>query len=80
VFPNLECKEFEDLGSDFRCSFDNAVRKKRVIDALQKSDWVQKDAAAILDISPRSMNYWCDVYKITHKTWRNRRNGKLKKA
>jgi len=80
VFPNLECKELEDLGSDFRCSFDNAIRKQRVIDALQQSNWIQKDAAAILNISPRSMTYWCGVYKITHNRWRNRKNGKLKKA
>jgi len=38
--------------------------------ALMRSKWVQKDAAALLGISPRVMNYKIAQHKISHETWR----------
>ncbi len=38
--------------------------------ALQRSRWVQKDAAILLGISPRALNYKITQYKISHASWR----------
>jgi transcriptional regulator with GAF, ATPase, and Fis domain len=38
--------------------------------ALQRSKWVQKDAAALLGISPRALNYKIAQHKISHANWR----------
>lgn len=76
IYPELRI--FDNLiGSDFRCSFDSATRKKRLLEALESSNWIQKNAANLLGISPRAVNYWCRVYGIQNKQ-RVRRNGKLK--
>ncbi|RMF56985.1 MAG: sigma-54-dependent Fis family transcriptional regulator, partial [Calditrichaeota bacterium] len=37
------------------------IEKEAILKALQESDWVQKDAASLLGISPRALNY-----KINH--------------
>ena len=44
--------------------------KERVIAALEESLWIQKDAARLLDISPRVLNYKIKSFGITHKRWR----------
>jgi transcriptional regulator with PAS, ATPase and Fis domain len=38
--------------------------------ALQRSDWVQKDAAILLGISTRVLNYKVKQFGITHSTWK----------
>lgn len=40
-----------------------------ILDALQKSFWVQKDAARLLGITPRALNYKIKKFGITHPTW-----------
>lgn len=42
------------------------IEKQAILQALQRTKWVQKDAAALLDISPRVMNYKLKMYGITH--------------
>jgi DNA-binding NtrC family response regulator len=44
--------------------------KEMIIQALEESLWVQKDAAALLGISPRAMNYKIKRLGITHPRWR----------
>lgn len=44
--------------------------KELILHALDDKGWVQKDAAQILGISPRVLNYKIKKYGITHSTWR----------
>ena len=44
--------------------------KERIIKALEDSLWIQKDAAKLLGISPRSLNYKIKKFDITHPRWR----------
>jgi DNA-binding NtrC family response regulator len=47
-----------------------AHEKEAVLNALQESLWIQKDAAALLGISPRALNYKIRRLGITHPRWR----------
>jgi transcriptional regulator with PAS, ATPase and Fis domain len=47
--------------------------KGAILRALEESLWVQKDAAKLLDISPRSLNYKIRKLGITHPRWRKNR-------
>ncbi len=51
---------------------DSLVEQERrlIISALEESLWVQKNAAAKLGISPRSLNYKINKLGITHPHWR----------
>ncbi|MBW2672394.1 MAG: sigma-54-dependent Fis family transcriptional regulator [Deltaproteobacteria bacterium] len=42
---------------------------KLILDALQKCLWIQKDAARLLGISPRALNYKIKKFGITHPGW-----------
>ncbi len=42
---------------------------KLILDALQKCLWIQKDAASLLGISPRALNYKIKKFGITHPGW-----------
>ncbi|MBN1829483.1 MAG: sigma-54-dependent Fis family transcriptional regulator [Deltaproteobacteria bacterium] len=44
--------------------------KDLILQALEKSLWIQKDAAKMLGISPRVLNYKIKVLGITHARWR----------
>ncbi|MBW1974330.1 MAG: sigma-54-dependent Fis family transcriptional regulator [Deltaproteobacteria bacterium] len=44
--------------------------RQRIIDALEKCNWVQKCAAGLLGVSPRVLNYRIKKYGITHPKWR----------
>jgi DNA-binding NtrC family response regulator len=44
--------------------------KELILEALQKSLWIQKDAADLLGISPRALNYKINKFGITHARWR----------
>ncbi len=41
-----------------------------ILSALEKSLWVQKEAAGLLGISPRALNYKVKKLGITHPHWR----------
>jgi DNA-binding NtrC family response regulator len=45
------------------------VEKQAILDALARTNWVQKDAAGLLGISPRVLNYKIKTHRITHPTW-----------
>ncbi len=49
------------------------VERQLIIEALKMSNWVQKDAAELLGISRRVINYKINSYAITNPRWsRNR--------
>jgi DNA-binding NtrC family response regulator len=41
--------------------------------ALERSGWVQKEAARLLGVSSRSLNYKIKIFGITHPSWRQNR-------
>jgi len=47
-----------------------AHEKEAVLNALKESLWIQKDAAELLGISPRALNYKIKRLGITHPRWR----------
>jgi DNA-binding NtrC family response regulator len=49
------------------------VEHRLVLEALQRSGWVQKDAAALLGVSRRKLNYMIQRMGITHPGWRRNR-------
>lgn len=46
------------------------IEKGYIIQALKICSWNQKEAAKLLDISRRSLNYKIKKYNITHPSWR----------
>ena len=50
------------------------MERNLVLTALQRSAWVQKDAAARLGISRRKLNYMIQRMGITHPSWRRNRD------
>lgn len=46
------------------------VEKNLIIQALEQTQWVQKDAAVLLNVSSRVLNYKIKRFEITHKSWR----------
>ena len=63
------------VGEDWQaqCLTLKEAEKRLVRAALQESDWVQKDAAALLGISRRKLNYMIQRIGITHPSWRRNR-------
>ncbi|TVQ34860.1 MAG: sigma-54-dependent Fis family transcriptional regulator [Spirochaetaceae bacterium] len=49
------------------------VEKSLIMQALEKSNWVQKDAATLLNVSGRVLNYKIKRFGITHSSWRQNR-------
>lgn len=55
------------LGRISRLAIDDEAIKEKVIEALELSNWVQKDAAIkLLKITPRAMLYHCKKFEIIH--------------
>ncbi|MCA9744481.1 MAG: sigma-54-dependent Fis family transcriptional regulator [Deferribacteres bacterium] len=48
----------------------NEIEKQAIIKALEERNWVQKDAAELLGISPRALNYKIQYHAITHSSWK----------
>jgi transcriptional regulator with GAF, ATPase, and Fis domain len=44
-----------------------------IVQALERCDWVQKDAAALLGVSSRVLNYKIKHFGITHPRWKQNR-------
>ncbi len=49
------------------------IEREALLQALQSTNWVQKKAAARLDITPRVMHYKLKSHGITHPRWTRRR-------
>ena len=50
------------------------LEKTALLQALKQSHWVQKDAAKLLGVSSRVMNYKVHKHGITHDRWSRNRN------
>ena len=46
------------------------LEREAILQALEISRWIQKDAAKLLGISPRSLNYKVKYHNITHPSWK----------
>jgi transcriptional regulator with GAF, ATPase, and Fis domain len=46
------------------------VEKATIVKALEITKWVQKDAAKLLNVSPRALNYKIKYHQITHPNWK----------
>jgi len=51
-----------------------AVERELVLAALRRAHFVQKDAAALLGVSRRKLNYMVQRMGITHPSWRRNRS------
>ena len=49
------------------------MERSLVVEALQRAGWVQKDAAQLLGVSRRKLNYMVQRMGITHPGWRRNR-------
>jgi two-component system response regulator AtoC len=49
------------------------AERELILQALQRSEWVQKDAAELLGISSRALNYKIKRFGITHSSWKQNR-------
>lgn len=47
--------------------------REMILQALRENDWVQKEAAKRLGVSPRALNYKIKKFGITYKGWRKHR-------
>ncbi len=52
----------------------NKIEKEAIVKALELRNWVQKDAAELLGISPRALNYKIQYHNITHPSWKKNTN------
>ncbi|HHL73813.1 MAG TPA: sigma-54-dependent Fis family transcriptional regulator [Bacteroidetes bacterium] len=48
----------------------NDIEKQAILKALEMRNWVQKDAAELLGISPRALNYKIQFHNIQHSSWK----------
>ncbi|MBN1349488.1 sigma-54-dependent Fis family transcriptional regulator [candidate division KSB1 bacterium] len=48
----------------------NEVERITILKALEISKWIQKDAAKLLNISPRALNYKVKYHNIKHPNWK----------
>lgn len=46
------------------------IERAVLLEALERTGYVQKDAAALLDVSRRKLNYMIQKMGITHSSWR----------
>lgn len=46
------------------------LEHRAILKALEKTNWIQKEAADLLGISPRALNYKISQHSITHTGWR----------
>lgn len=49
------------------------AERQLVVQALERTGWVQKDAARLLGVSSRALNYKIKSFGITHPTWKQNR-------
>ncbi|MBN1558927.1 sigma-54-dependent Fis family transcriptional regulator [candidate division KSB1 bacterium] len=65
-----ERRTSERDGTSFRTLNLQEIEQEAIIAALSRTKWVQKEAAALLGISPRALNYKIAQHNITHEGWR----------
>ena len=65
-----ERRSQEREGTSFRTLHLQELEREAILAALQRTKWIQKEAAELLGISPRALNYKISQHKITHDGWR----------
>lgn len=50
------------------------TEREMILKALERTLWIQKDAADLLGVSPRTLNYKVKKFGITHARWRKNKN------
>ena len=70
---------FDNQKTSIGLDRDDESIKIEIVYALEQSRWVQKEAAILLNISPRSMNYYCKKFDITHASWYTGKDRKKQK-
>ena len=48
------------------------LERDTILEALKMSNWIQKDAAELLGVSRRVLNYKVKIHNITHERWRRK--------
>jgi DNA-binding NtrC family response regulator len=48
------------------------LERTTIIEALKMTNWIQKDAAELLGVSRRVLNYKVKIHNITHDRWRRK--------
>jgi transcriptional regulator with GAF, ATPase, and Fis domain len=66
--PEARLVQLPEGGADYR-----SVERALIIEALERTGWVQKEAAALLRMSRRRLNYRIERLGISHPTWRRNR-------
>jgi DNA-binding NtrC family response regulator len=67
------------LGSEERLKLPSAgirledAERELILQALQRCGWVQKEAAELLGVSSRALNYKIKRFGITHSGWKQNR-------
>jgi DNA-binding NtrC family response regulator len=51
------------------------LERTTIIEALKMTNWIQKDAAELLGVSRRVLNYKVKIHNITHDRWRRKPEG-----
>ena len=49
------------------------AERELILQALERCGWVQKEAARLLGISSRALNYKIKRFAITHPSWKHNR-------
>jgi DNA-binding NtrC family response regulator len=49
------------------------AERELIVQALERAHWVQKDAARLLGVSSRALNYKIKNFGITHRSWKQNR-------
>jgi DNA-binding NtrC family response regulator len=49
------------------------AERELIVQALERAKWVQKDAAKLLGVSSRALNYKIKSFGITHPNWKQNR-------
>jgi transcriptional regulator with GAF, ATPase, and Fis domain len=49
------------------------AERELIVQALERANWVQKDAARLLGVSSRALNYKIKNFGITHRSWKQNR-------
>ena len=52
----------------------SSMERQLVLAALEEVGWVQKEAAGLIGVSPRKLNYMIRRMHITHASWRRNRS------
>lgn len=65
-----ERREGERHGTSFKTLNLQELEREAIITALKRSKWIQRDAAKLLGISPRVLNYKVSQHDIKHNNWK----------